>query len=1307
MLDSLRQLRAVPISTEVVGSVAAFLFVRWAKHQDDERAAIAEFDGGDYDRAFLRAFLLKSNADRPRTSLANLAMGVDDKKHGNWLAHVSALTDALSEKLKPRDTDSFAINVSRALKLLENPALQLPEYMEWLGHWFGHFDLAIPEHRLFSERMLDELVEASVSRESGAGQFYTPRRIVELMVELASPELGDRIYDPCFGMGGNLVQCARRLRTSAKVQGSREWTVFNGQSIFGLERNETAYVVGLTRIVLAGISEPGLELGNALERTNSKGGEQFDVVLANPPWGGKAQEAAHTQYRIQYASLENFFLQHAMAALRPGGRAVVALPEGALFKPGADMKVREQLLAEFDVQGVISLPAGAFQPATAVKSSLVVFRKTGPTSKVRFVTVPLLPQRGSRTPSDWLDVAGTVALFREDGRSENAWTTSVASLRKRDAELIAKRPLDEELEDRLQTIRRSDEQIERRELGEIADVFTGISYDKQTAVPATSSDNRNGSIPLLRVSDIRDSRVLQPELVALEPARIPERAILRPNDVLLTATGSIGRAAVYRPKAEQGAVAAKSIIVIRPREMVSAAYLMALLDSSTYQQWLTGTARGATIQNLSVRAVRHLPVPVPPLPQQEQVATQWSKEGGDVLDLLSRSVPRGRSSRAAMLRHAMAPARRIRNEIVHGAAGGVIAQLEKMAHVISSFRFEDEEPTSDDFAWFNEWTNFIKLALAPLRGISEIVSGPSRYAVLQAARSDLRMALSALGHARDETLDSDELQLIRSCHDISELAQSFIESESKRLLERVDVRATVDPAEIASGSTELVQLRISNESSLPLRNFSAQVKPPVGSLRKPFFADASVASASLKLAPEDVATPKQLDLKLTWSAERLDGTNVSGENAFAIQVTDGARPGLASELGTSPYIVGKPVDPRREDVFFGREDVINKIVRQMGSKDHSNVVLLEGNRRTGKTSILKQLEQHGRLKEWVIANCSLQGGEGEKKEALATGEVFRLIAEQIGLAAHKAGLNVWIPNAPERAPGKPWVHEFFRVLPLVFSGDQPFKTLELFILEILKAAAPRRLLLLLDEFDILQVGIDAGMTSPMVPQNLRYLLHTYPDFSLVITGSHRLRRLREEYWSALFGLGYSIQIGAIALEAARLLVTRPVEGRLIYAHEATDRVVELAARQPFLIQSLCNRIFDLAAETGERVITVAIVNMAATEMASNNEHFATLWDYAATERRRLVMWLVAKHTGGTDPVTYRFLETQLDALGVEIPRSERLTDDLDTLRELELIEIGAGDTYHIVVPLFEEWIKRNRPYDVQVAKAVDEGRRKR
>ena len=393
-------------------------------------------------------------------------------------------------------------------------------------------------------------------------------------------------------------------------------------------------------------------------------------------------------------------------------------------------------------------------------------------------------------------------------------------------------------------------------------------------------------------------------------------------------------------------------------------------------------------------------------------------------------------------------------------------------------------------------------------------------------------------------------------------------------------------------------------------------------------------------------------------------------------------------------------------MFFGREDIIEKIRRQLSTTHSANVVLLEGNRRTGKTSILKRLQAPEVLPGWIVVNCSLQGGEGHgSKAGLPTNEVFRLMARDIGWTAHDAGLQVWPPDLEPPDSGKPFKVAFARALDGAFSGSRPFEVFELYMQAVLEAAGPRRLLLMLDEFDKLQEGIDAGITSPQVPENIRYLLHTYPGMSAVLAGSRRLKRLREEYWSALFGFGHRIPVSELPEEDARLLVTQPVERRLTYVPEARNRAVELCSRHPFLIQSLCNRIFERAALSNQRTVTVSAVNTAAQEMVEDNEHFRTLWGYAETERRRFVLALCQRLEGGFDPVTLSLLEMVLEECGIALPHQDRLGEDLEFLRELELLELqesGRGSAYRLAVPLMAAWIRRNIDFEDQHRLAVRE-----
>jgi type I restriction enzyme M protein len=407
----------------------------------------------------------------------------------------------------------------------------------------------------------------------------------------------------------------------------------------------------------------------------------------------------------------------------------------------------------------------------------------------------------------------------------------------------------------------------------------------------------------------------------------------------------------------------------------------------------------------------------------------------------------------------------------------------------------------------------------------------------------------------------------------------------------------------------------------------------------------------------------------------------------------------------SPYIIGSPID--RPEMLYGRDGILTDIKLQLPPDRRANIILLEGNRRTGKTSILKRLETPGELPGWIVVNTNLQGAKGREGRAGVTSlEIFRLLTQDLALALVKAGVPVWLPDVPQPDPKRHFELQLRKALDAYFNDDHPFELYEIYLKTVFQAVAPRRVMLMIDEFDTIQEGIDAGTTSPKVPENLRYLFHRHPELGGILSGSRRLTRLRNEYWSALFGIGVAIRVGPLAEEDARALVTQPVAGRLVYAAEARDRIVTLCACQPFLIQTLCNRIFKEAHARGERTILLDAVERAATEMTSDNEHFETLWGYARTERRRLILALLCELVRGSEgrPLDAGTLEQELLDQGVAVPESG-LGDDIAHLRELELIALETHDgyqRYRLTSPLLAEWIQRNKDFSDLAQRAISE-----
>jgi type I restriction enzyme M protein len=513
-------------------------------------------------------------------------------------------------------------------------------------------------------------------------------------------------------------------------------------------------------------------------------------------------------------------------------------------------------------------------------------------------------------------------------------------------------------------------------------------------------------------------------------------------------------------------------------------------------------------------------------------------------------------------------------------------------------------------------------------------------------------------------------------------------AQTEALLHRTQLDPVLDAARVNAGERQDIVVRLINRSPLPIRNLVATIHPLSGRAETAILEEGGELPVRISIEPEAAGT---VPFNLSWRGDRLDGEAVSGQVALSVEVVPATRPEEVVDFGKSPYQAGGAVQD--QDLFIGREELISQIRRQLPTNHQANVVLLEGNRRTGKTSILKHLQLPGVLPGWHPIYCSFQEGEGDSKRVgLPTAEVFYLMARNIGWQLASNGVRTWFPDYPPPDPSRIFKKQFSDAADEVFKTDRPVETFRLYLEGAIEACKPGRLLLMLDEFDKLQEGIDAGITSPQVPENIRNLLHDYPQISAILTGSRRLKRMREEYWSALFGFGHRVGVSALSQEDARTLVTRPAQGQLTYVDEARDHIVEMCARQPFLIQSLGNRVFELAAHNNARLITFSAVERAAAEMVQDNEHFQTLWGYAETERRRLLLALCVELASGPDPITYSLFEAKLEEMLVPIPPEERLGDDIAFLRQLELMEMdpsGGGAAYRLAVPLMAAWIRRN------------------
>lgn len=299
---------------------------------------------------------------------------------------------------------------------------------------------------VLSEIYEDLLKRVAADSAGYAGEFYTQRHIIRAMVQVVQPQPGERVYDPCFGTAGFLGEAADYVRHQGTLSG-KQLDDLQHKTFFGMEIKPLTYLLGSMNMILHGIEGANLELSNTLEvhSHNVAEKDKYKVILANPPYGGKMAHELQTNFRVHSSATECLFLQHIMANLAKGGRAAVVIPEGVLFRGGPDQKVRKELLEQFNVHTILSLPAGCFLPYTGVKTNVIFFDRAKDVSTTESVWFYDLTNDGFELKQTRKPIAGNqlpdfLAKWHARVEDENSWTVSLADIAAKGYDLSAKNP---------------------------------------------------------------------------------------------------------------------------------------------------------------------------------------------------------------------------------------------------------------------------------------------------------------------------------------------------------------------------------------------------------------------------------------------------------------------------------------------------------------------------------------------------------------------------------------------------------------------------------------------------------------------------------------------------------------------------------------------------------------------------------------------------------------------------------------------------------------------------------------------------
>ena len=296
------------------------------------------------------------------------------------------------------------------------------------------------------EQLLNDLQSAG-----NAGEYYTPRAVTAFMVDRIDPKPGEILFDPACGTGGFLTCAVRHMRKRYVKQPDDERTMQG--ALRAVEKKQLPHMLCVTNMLLHSIEDPGfVRHDNTLARPYVSWGQsdRVDVVLTNPPFGGKEEDGIENNFPQHFRTKEtaDLFLALIVRLLKPGGRAAVVLPDGSLFGEGVKTRLKEHLMEECNLHTIVRLPNSVFRPYASIGTNLLFFEKGDPTRDIWFYE-HLVPE-GQRAYSmtkpirvehlqDCIDWWGGA---QRKGRQEtdHAWTVTAEDVKAKGYNLDVRNP---------------------------------------------------------------------------------------------------------------------------------------------------------------------------------------------------------------------------------------------------------------------------------------------------------------------------------------------------------------------------------------------------------------------------------------------------------------------------------------------------------------------------------------------------------------------------------------------------------------------------------------------------------------------------------------------------------------------------------------------------------------------------------------------------------------------------------------------------------------------------------------------------
>src|SRR6202795_655672 len=292
---------------------------------------------------------------------------------------------------------------------------------------------------------LSHLYEAKIKNVGNAGrnggEYYTPRPLIRAIVQVWNPQIGERVYDGAVGSAGFLCESFDYMKRKPGLTTS-DLETLQSRTFYGKEKKSLAYVIAIMNMILHGIEAPNIIHTNTLSENlaDIQEKDRYDVVLANPPFGGKERKEVQENFPIRTGETAFLFLQHFIRILKAGGRGGVVIKNTFLSNTdNASVSLRKLILESCNVHTILDCPGGTFQGA-GVKTVVLFFEEGAPTRKVWYYQLDPGRNLGKTNPLNDDDLKEFVALQKTSADSPRSWSVDAKSIDQMTFDLSVKNP---------------------------------------------------------------------------------------------------------------------------------------------------------------------------------------------------------------------------------------------------------------------------------------------------------------------------------------------------------------------------------------------------------------------------------------------------------------------------------------------------------------------------------------------------------------------------------------------------------------------------------------------------------------------------------------------------------------------------------------------------------------------------------------------------------------------------------------------------------------------------------------------------